>query len=356
MGIVSFEFEKFGIPWRLRKTCFTPFNLLVGPSGVGKTKILKSIQAMFNLATKEEKRRPECSLTLCMEIQNRTYQWEAKSKNGSIQRESISIDKNPFIDRDTNSDYFDFDGKQLPQITESSSVINTYKKNPAIAPLYLAMKSLITCETDLAEESENNNEFDAEDIFNATVFDDDTVLIDKLWIAKEKHPDVFQETQERFIEIFPTIQEIIVEEHYYETGGRQKKYKVFKLKENNVVLPSHYISSGMRRALGILLDLALAPKGAIFLIDEIENSLGVNCLPQIVDAMLERAGEVQFIVTSHHPYVINNIPYKDWRLVRRKGSEVWVQETSEIHALQSWSAQDPFMLLINAPEFEDSIS
>jgi predicted ATPase len=116
------------------------------------------------------------------------------------------------------------------------------------------------------------------------------------------------------------------------------------------------ISSGMTRTLILLVELALAPAGSVIVIDELENSLGINCLPAIVDRMLARAGELQFIVTSHHPYIINNIPSEYWRLVRRAGSEVTITPASEIPALNGKSSLDRFIRLINSREFEEGIA
>ena len=73
--------------------------------------------------------------------------------------------------------------------------------------------------------------------------------------------------------------------------------------------------------------------------DEFENSLGVNCMGPLTDFILSRANDLQFIITSHHPYIINNIPKSYWKIVRRKGSAVRVTPASEIPALQGPSAQ-----------------
>jgi predicted ATPase len=111
----------------------------------------------------------------------------------------------------------------------------------------------------------------------------------------------------------------------------------------------------MLRALGLLVDLTLAPPGTLVLLDEFENSLGVNCMGPLTDFMLSRTSELQFIITSHHPYIINNIPMAHWKLVQRRGGTVHVTPASEIPALQGPSAQDGFIRLINSPEFEEGM-
>ncbi|MDV2999866.1 MAG: hypothetical protein N5P05_001472 [Chroococcopsis gigantea SAG 12.99] len=46
--------------------------------------------------------------------------------------------------------------------------------------------------------------------------------------------------------------------------------------------------------------LYLAPDNSIILIDEFENSLGVNCLDSVTELVLNN-NKLQFIITSHHP-------------------------------------------------------
>jgi len=115
------------------------------------------------------------------------------------------------------------------------------------------------------------------------------------------------------------------------------------------------ISSGMMKTLLHLFEIALAPKGSVIMIDDFENSMGQNCLPQLTDYILRYSNDIQFILTSHHPYVINNIPTKWWKIVTRKGSEVTVKDADSIPALQTASKLDKFTLLMNLKEYEEGI-
>lgn len=92
------------------------------------------------------------------------------------------------------------------------------------------------------------------------------------------------------------------------------------------------------------------------LIDELEASFGVNCLPAATDLLLSRAPDIQFIVTSHHPYIIDRIPSRYWKIVTRRGSHVRVLDATTIPALtQGKSHLDNFSRLINLPEYEHGI-
>lgn len=112
----------------------------------------------------------------------------------------------------------------------------------------------------------------------------------------------------------------------------------------------------MYKTLFHLFGIALAPRGSVFLIDEVENSLGANCLPGLFERFLAISDDVQFIVTSHHPYVINNVPVDQWKLVTRNGSDVTVRSGRDIESLQTSSKLDAFTLLINSPEYEEGIA
>ncbi|HSO00009.1 MAG TPA: AAA family ATPase, partial [Candidatus Nanopelagicales bacterium] len=131
----------------------------------------------------------------------------------------------------------------------------------------------------------------------------------------------------------------------------------FCLKERGVEtwIRASAISSGMRRTLNHLVDIFLAPPGAVVIIDEFENSLGKNCMPALTDFIRSRAPDLQFLITSHHPYIINNIPIHTWKLVRRRGSHVSVLSAREIPALQEASHHDAFDRLLNLPEFEEGV-
>jgi hypothetical protein len=72
--------------------------------------------------------------------------------------------------------------------------------------------------------------------------------------------------------------------------------------------------------------------------------------------LLRRAPDLQFIVTSHHPYIIEKIPPEHWKIVTRRGSHVRVLDARAIPALvKGRSRLDHFTRLINLPEYEQGI-
>ena len=84
----------------------------------------------------------------------------------------------------------------------------------------------------------------------------------------------------------------------------------------------------MLRTLIHIAELYLSSNGSVILIDEFENSLGVNCIDILTDDLIHENKSIQFIATSHHPYIINNIPYEYWKIVSRKGGKISVRNAA----------------------------
>jgi AAA15 family ATPase/GTPase len=106
----------------------------------------------------------------------------------------------------------------------------------------------------------------------------------------------------------------------------------------------------MFKTLMYISQLYLSPNNSVILIDEFENSLGVNCIDSVTELILNNQNS-QFIITSHHPYIINNISPAFWKIVTRQGSLVTVKNAQDFHI--SNSRQKAFIDLINILEDEE---
>ena len=63
--------------------------------------------------------------------------------------------------------------------------------------------------------------------------------------------------------------------------------------------------------------LLVPPQNAVLMIDELENGLGINCIDSVSEMLITEREDIQRIVTSHHPYIINTIPMKRWKIIER---------------------------------------
>jgi len=62
-----------------------------------------------------------------------------------------------------------------------------------------------------------------------------------------------------------------------------------------------------------------------------------------------------FIITSHHPYIINKIPVENWFIFHRQGSEVSIRYGDWPKERFGKSKQQAFIQLINDPFYNKGI-
>jgi ABC-type transport system involved in cytochrome c biogenesis ATPase subunit len=364
--------------WTLQNLVLDRFNLLVGASGVGKTQILRALRSVQRLAIGRQMAHP-VYFSIDFQHANQSYTWEVEcsvSGHGfegatrisnapptTITREKLtSSEGGVLVDRDQEK--FLFKGAELPQLNRAETALNLLDEDSIV----IVRDALI-------------NRIIDDHPYHATVpFDDELFeLVSHLdtiervrrvplenavltaFILQERFPEQFARIKSTFTEIFPSVEDVAIERgHARENSSKREPSQrlSFRLKERGIPhwVPAEEISSGMLRSLTHLIELTLAPKDSVVLIDEFENSLGVNCMGPLTDIIQSRASELQFIITSHHPYIINKIPKDHWKIVRRHGGTVTVTPATELRALQGTSAQDDFTRLLNAPEFEEGVS
>ena len=159
--------------------------------------------------------------------------------------------------------------------------------------------------------------------------------------------------------VFPFITDIEVKEfsELHPTSQLSGMIPVLCIKEKNV---NHWIeykdlSSGMQKVLLILTDAMLLPDGGIYLIDEYENSLGINAIDFFPTFLLSEDNPHQFIITSHHPYLINKIPTSNWYVFHRDGLNISIMYGKQLVEKFGKSKQQAFLQLINDPFYVKGI-
>ena len=378
--IKKFQFTDKESGWTLNETEFSHFNLLVGVSGGGKTRVLESIGQLRNLMNDLESGASRfrvidrgCKWKIVFQDKNKEIIWSAETASlqneaGSFRRkflaEKIVIDGVEIVDR--KEEDFLFEGNRLPRLSDSESSVILLARESSLYPIRCFLYYLIHEEHGEFSQSFSETSFN---IYTDSLPKKKSIIslnsrpfLIKLYNLQEQFPEKYQQIKEDFLAIFNSVEDIKIglpndfEPFYPDTLHKAGLILLhFGIKENGKWIIGNRISLGMRRTLYYLFELALAPHGTVFLIDEIENSMGVNCLPQLMDIMLRHSNDFQFIITSHHPYVINNIPLEYWKIVQRDGSNVTIRDASSIPALQTKSLQDKFLLLTNSKEYEEGI-
>ena len=111
----------------------------------------------------------------------------------------------------------------------------------------------------------------------------------------------------------------------------------------------------MQKVLLIITDILTLPGDCVYIIDEYENSLGINAIDFLPSFLIDHAGNNQFFITTHHPCLINNMPIKNWRIFSRQGSDVHIKVGEEFETRFGKSKQKAFIQLINDPIYTDGV-
>ncbi len=389
MRIDSFTFHDRSTGWELGETRFDRFNLLVGLSGVGKTKILRAIEQVRNALSPNTPGLPsDVSWTLRFEHEGHQYRWHAvfvepdqdKLDEQTRRMNRVGRGHGPaaFFEQETldcdgqevvrqSGGIFHFKGKEPAKLNSSASALFLFEE-PEIKRAAAGLKRIIDHRLLGEPRVLGGLASTGAQVFSGLRPGSMTLaaiqqspysdIMIRAYMLQEALPELWQEVQQSFTSIFATVEDLRIARFDRAVEDWTNASLMLLLRERGakdwIVGPE--ISAGMRRVLATILGIHLTPDDSVILIDELENSLGKNCLPAIVDLLLERAPQLQYLITSHHPYVINNIPISEWKLVQRRGGTVTVRSARDIPALQRKSHFDAFDRLLNLPEFDEGIT
>lgn len=350
--------------WNIRDIEFSAFTLLVGASGVGKTQILKAIQNLASIASGRSGNGIEWDVQFS--INGIDYEWQGafsadeseyakmlhrKAPSIPVIFEKLIKGAETIVSRDGSGILFR--DTRTVKLEPTKSVIALLKEEDEIQPINDAFISITKLDNTLSRVS-----FSAGTVFDQAKvesFEDVRKMrflypIDKLFMLYKFNLVEFEEIKQEFHEVFPTVVDI---RFTIENALEDVSSPVLQIKEEGADQWILYqnISSGMLRTLSQMVLLKFAKDGDVVLIDEFENSLGVNCIDEVAESILDLDKDVQFIITSHHPYIINSINYQKWKIVTRKGSDVSVHTAEEL-GIDSHSNHERFMQLVQLSAYK----
>lgn len=376
MKIQSLQYEDLSTGWKLDLIEFNPqLTLLVGVSGVGKTQILKALLNLKEISQGESLNGVTWNIKFISEKEN-NCEWSGEFEVNSnvsglsiegkipayIKNEKLVINGKTIIDRD--SEKILFNDVPTVKLALDKSVISLLKEEEQIKEIHTAFKRILFREFELdswyVTRTINNMDFllslykSNEDVINS----EESIKKKLYLISGIETGEIFNKIKDAFINIFPSIEDLGMDLRYLLNSSTNEAYVVtpyISIKEKNVAkwIDEENISLGMLKTLMQLAELYLCSDSSVILIDEFENSLGINCIDEVVFQILASERNLQFIITSHHPYIINKIGYDYWKIVTRKGGVVKCIDAKEFGIGKS--KHQAFTQLANLTEYSDGI-
>ena len=379
MKIRSFRYENRSSGWKTDWIELNGFNLLVGASGVGKTRILMALMDLKDIALGNTS--DGVRWTLHFELNGEVIHWEgAFSQSGQkstlgpvsepepstkvpLEFETLTVDGVQICSRKGNM--VTFKGEELPvKLSPTTSVLKLLDEDETIGAISKAFKNRLMLASAEPESFYSHitpllyPHFQTLESIRESELDSLT----RLAMAYQNQRDIYHQIVEDFRSIFPRVLDTSIQCKFNSNitvrsgqfGETQASDLGFYIQERGVDHWLHHkqISSGMWKTLLLLVDHYLCANNSVILIDEIENSLGVNCI-DILGELVNSDRGLQYVITSHHPYIINNVPISHWKIVVRKDGVVQTHMPDEF-GLGS-SKHEAFMQLIQLEAFTEGV-
>lgn len=169
----------------------------------------------------------------------------------------------------------------------------------------------------------------------------------KIYITKQYYEDIYIKIFDAVKELFMEIEDIDI----VEDSIREMYLVAIKVYRKQLLQDD--ISNGMLKTIYYIVELFTMTEDSLVLIDEFENGLGVNCIDVLSEMLLYERRDLQFIITSHHPKIINGIEKNRWKIIDRDGSLVR-NYGSQDYGIGN-SQHDAYFNLINRWEYEGKI-
>ena len=373
MKIISLRVKNNFFEWDFDEIKFSSnLTLLVGVSGAGKTQILRAIIDLRRIANGTAINGFEWKIIFST-VNGTEFIWEGgfatveenelsfeddeKEKEDEREKSSLIYERltsNNQVLIHRNREEIRFKNSLLPKLSSHESMIYILKEESVIKEAFDALNKIEYRDHTRGRRIRNNSNQSLYSLKNKyktldSIVNSDEDIRTKLYLTYENKLDIPEKIKSRFIDIFPQIGDLKLEpfkaDIFFPKAMAEKIPPVIYIKEKSVPkwIREDRMSSGMLRTIIHIAEIFLANEGSVILIDEFENSLGINCIDILTDDLIHENKTLQFIATSHHPYIINNIPYEYWKIVTRQGGHIRICNASDYHLGKS--KQDAFIQL-----------
>jgi len=380
MKIKKFKYNNKNLELKINSINFSNLSLLVGISGVGKTLILQGILDLRKISQGKSIGGVEWEIKFAIGKKEHNYLWrgafertelcgiendfysdddetESLVSRPKILYEELYLEDELIVERKEND--IKLKGRSTPKLSSFKSVLNLFNEEEIISLVYENFKKIIISDDFDVRGIPLFENFDKllinyttmESIQNANI-----PLYLKLALAYKNKMEIFNTVKENFIRVFSQVENIKLEPlgegdlpNFFRNSPR------LQIKEKNVSkwILHNKISSGMFKTLMQISQLFLCAESTVILIDEFENSLGLNCIDTLTENLLYDNRNLQFILTSHHPYIINTIGMEYWKVVSRTGGIISTKNAEDYKLGKS--RHEAFKQLIQLSDYRKGI-
>jgi AAA domain, putative AbiEii toxin, Type IV TA system len=355
-------------------------NLFVGASGSGKTRVLNMLFNIGRFAAQDGDAFANGQWTLHFEHVGIDYTWKYDGDRVGDEREPQVLSEDLWRGTPThveeslfvrNEQVFQAGEMRVPKLDKGRTAIHLLREEGPIKPVHEAFSAILrrsfwgdSLQRSVVLQPVSSRLVKKLEKPAAQVTDISRGGLNlhlTLYFLQEYFPQAYGLVLEQFTRVFPFVSDIRIRPVTEAFVGADVDVTgdilVATIKERGIAapVPLNEISSGMLKVLLIITDVVTGPPYLLYMIDEYENSLGVNAINFLPSFLADCGGDRQFIVTTHHPLLINAIPVSDWFIFHRKGLHIRVMHGSEIVERYGRSKQQRFIQLINDPLYAEGV-
>lgn len=379
MRVYNFKFENKKLELIIEPINFSNLSLLVGVSGVGKTIILQSLLDLKQIARGKSLSGVEWEIIFSIKngakylwkgafektgisefLEGSSYEDEKETETISrpkIIYEKLYKDHQLIVERNENE--IKLEGKPTPKLSSYKSALNLFNEEESISPVFESFNKIIRSDdygTKGVPMFDNFNKFLKKHQTLESIQNSNIPAYLKLALVYKSQPDVFNTIKNHFINVFTQVEDIRLEpikESDLPFFIRNTPHLQIKEKNVSKWIFHNKISSGMFKTLIQISQLFLCSESTVILIDEFENSLGINCIDTLTENLMYDNRNIQFILTSHHPYIINAIGMEHWKVVSRRGGIISTKDAKDYKLGKS--KHESFKQLIQLSDYRKGI-
>lgn len=377
MKIKKFKYENKNLDLKINSIDFSNLSLLVGGSGVGKTLILQAILDLKKISNGISLGGVNWEVNFSIGNDENNYLWKGAFENieaseieqsiyyvdGNIEQRTKIIYEKLYLKNDLiaerKENEIKLKGKVTPKLSSYKSLLHLFNEEDVIFPVYKNFNKIIgrdNSDTIDVQTYENFDKLLEKYTTIKSLHNVDIPIYLKLAIAYKNKMEVFDTVKRTFINVFTQVEDIkldpLPKEDLPFIFGNMPRLQ-FKEKNVSKWIPQSKMSSGMFKTLMQISQLFLCAESTVILIDEFENSLGINCIDTLTENLLDDNRDLQFILTSHHPYIINAIDMEHWKIVSRKGGVISTKNAEEYKLGKS--RHEAFKQLIQLNDYRKGI-